>query len=174
MKPSNHHQTAILETERLRLREFSLEDAEFIITLLNSAGWLRFIGDRNVRTKEDAENYLKKGPMKSYEQNGFGLSMVETKDRIPIGMCGIVKRDSLEHPDIGFAFLPEYASKGYGYEMASAVLKYAKQDLRLPTILAITLPDNVNSIRLLEKIGFGFVKSFRTEPSSEDLLLYSN
>ena len=163
----------ILQTERLRLRPFNLDDWEFIILLLNSEGWLKYIGDRNVKTKEQAHNYLKNGSLKSYEQNGFGLSMVETKDGKPIGMCGLIKRDYLDHPDIGFAFLPEYSSMGYGYEIACAVLVHARNDLSMTTISAITVPNNVKSIGLLEKIGLRFVKSFRTEPGAEELMLYS-
>ena len=162
----------ILQTERLALRQFTLGDTAFIINLLNSPGWLQYIGDRNVKTKEQAVNYLKNGPIKSYEQNGFGLALVETKDGIPIGMCGIIKRDNLEQPDIGFALLPEYTSQGYCYEIAAAVLMHAKNDLKLPTVLAITLPNNSKSIKLLEKIGFTFVKSFHTDLSKEELLLY--
>jgi RimJ/RimL family protein N-acetyltransferase len=163
----------ILQTERLRLRPFNLDDWEFIILLLNSEGWLKYIGDRNVKTKEQAHNYLKNGPLKSYELNGFGLWMVETRDGTPIGMCGLIKRDYLEHPDIGFAFLPEFSSIGYGYEIASAVLVHARNDLSMTTILAITVPNNVKSIGLLEKIGLRFIKSFRTEPDAEELMLYS-
>ena len=173
MNLSNTTQSFVLETERLRLRQFHLGDSRFIIELLNSPGWLEFIGDRNVKTKEQAENYLKNGPMKSYEQNGFGLSMVETRDGVSIGMCGILRRDTLEHPDLGFAFLPEYISKGYGFEIGSAVLTYAKNDLKFSTILAITLPANTKSIKLLEKIGFTYVKNFRADSTSEELLLYS-
>lgn len=169
----NNQPSYILQTERLQLRPFNDNDTEFIIRLLNSEGWLKYIGERNVKTKEQAQTYLKNGPLKSYEQNGFGLSMVETKDGRPIGMCGLIKRDYLEHPDIGFAFLPEYASMGYGYEIASAVVDYARNDLKLPIILAITVPNNVKSIGLLEKIGLRFVKSFRTDPNAEELLLYS-
>jgi len=173
MNLSNPTQSFVLETERLRLRQFHLGDSPFIIELLNSPDWLEFIGDRNVKTKEQAENYLKNGPMKSYEQNGFGLSMVETRDGVSIGMCGILRRDTLEHPDLGFAFLPEYISKGYGFEIGSAVLTYAKNDLKFSTILAITLPANTKSIKLLEKIGFTYVKNFRADSTSEELLLYS-
>jgi RimJ/RimL family protein N-acetyltransferase len=101
MEPSKQ----ILETKRLRLREFTLEDTAFILDLLNSPGWLRYIGDRGVKTEEQAKNYLLNGPIKSYTKNGYGLSMVERKDdNKPIGMCGIIKRDTLENPDIGFAF----------------------------------------------------------------------
>ena len=163
----------ILQTHRLQLRQFNVDDWEFIIRLLNSDGWLKYIGDRNVKTKEQAENYLKKGPLKNYEQNGFGLSMVETRNGKPVGMCGLIKRDYLEHPDIGFALLPEYSSMGYGFEIASALLVHARNDLSMTTILAITVPNNVKSIGLLEKMGLRFVKSFRTEPDAEELMLYS-
>ncbi|MGZ3838578.1 MAG: GNAT family N-acetyltransferase [Flavisolibacter sp.] len=165
----------ILETERLGLRTFTLDDTAFIIELLNSPGWLQFIGDRNVKTREQAMAYLENGPMKSYIQNGFGLSLVERKeDGIPIGMCGIVKRDTLSHPDIGFAFLPEYNGKGYAMEMAEATLAYARDTLGLPTILAITLPENSRSIRLLEKIGLSCKGTFSYPNSQEALKLFSN
>lgn len=165
----------ILETERLRLREFSLKDKEFIVELLNSPGWLQFIGDRNVKTAEQARNYLENGPMKSYRENGYGLYMVEKKDdNQGIGMCGILNRDTLDHPDIGFAFLPAYNGKGYAYEIASATLTYATHQLNLPTIAAITAPGNARSIRLLEKIGLRFSKTITLPNSTEELRLYSN
>src|SRR5215213_5568163 len=127
----------ILETERLSLREFTLVDAKFIVELLNSPGWLQFIGDRYVKTEEKAESYLQNGPIKSYHENGFGLSMVELKEnRTAIGMCGIIKRDSLETPDIGFAFLPQYEGKGYAFEIADATLSYAKNNLAIAKISA--------------------------------------
>jgi len=165
----------ILETERLRLRRFALDDAEFIIRLLNSPGWLEFIGDRNVKTEEQAKAYLQNGPLKSYEVNGYGLCMVETKaDNKPIGMCGIINRANLEGQDIGFAFLSEYIGLGYGYEIASAVLNYAMNELKLPRVLAITLPTNKPSIKLLEKIGLEFKKNFTFPDEDEELMLFSN
>lgn len=165
----------ILETQRLRLRTFNLGDTKFIIDLLNSPGWLQFIGDRNVKTEEQALTYLQNGPLKSYEQNGFGLSMVEKKeDATPVGMCGIIKRDNLDNPDIGFAFLPEFNGKGYGYEIASATLAYAKDQLNLPVISAIVMAENTRSIKLLEKIGLKFIKHFTFPNGTEELLLYSN
>lgn len=165
----------ILETERLRLREFSLDDTKFIIELLNSPGWLQFIGDRNVKTGEQAIAYLENGPIKSYLQNGFGLSLVEKKDdKKAIGMCGIIKRDNLENPDIGFAFLPEFNGKGYAFEIASATLAYAKEKLALSNISAITLAGNSKSIRLLEKLGLKFIRTVCFPNSNEELLLYSN
>jgi RimJ/RimL family protein N-acetyltransferase len=161
----------ILETERLQLREFNLGDAEFIIELLNSPGWLQYIGDRNVKTKEQAIEYLERGPLKSYAQNGYGLSLVETKDGQSIGMCGIIKRDSLENPDIGFAFLEQFSGKGYAYEIVSATLTHARVQLKIPKISAITLPQNARSIRLLEKIGLVFIQSIQPE-KGEELFLF--
>jgi len=165
----------ILETERLRLRKFTLDDTDFIIRLLNSPGWLEFIGDRNVKTKKEAEAYLINGPMKSYEVNGYGLCMVEIKDHnTPIGMCGIINRANMEGQDIGFAFLTEYIGLGYGYEIASATLDYAMNELKLPRVLAITLPTNKPSIKLLEKIGLRFQKNFTFPDEIEELMLFSN
>lgn len=162
--------TTILETERLRLRKFTLGDTKFIIELLNSPGWIEFIGDRNLKTEEQAIAYLQNGPMKSYVQNGYGLSMVETKEGQPIGMCGIINRDTLEHPDIGFAFLEEFTGKGYAYEIASATLSYAMNTLNIAKIVAITLPRNTRSIKLLERIGMKPVRSLLQ--NGEELILF--
>ena len=163
----------ILETERLRLREFSPGDSKFIIRLFNSPGWLKFIGDRKVKTMEQARYYLETGPIKSYKENGYGLYLVEKKDRgTPIGMCGILNRQTLEHPDIGFAFLPAYNRKGYALEIANAMVRYAKEKLAMPTIAAITSPENLRSIKLLEKIGLRYHKRFSFPNSAEELLLF--
>ena len=164
---------SILETERLILRQFELSDAKFIVTLVNTEGWLQFIGDRNIKTEEAAVHYLQQGPMNSYQENGFGLSMVQTKDGTPIGMCGILKRDHLEHPDIGFAFLPEFMGKGYAFEIADATLTYAKTKLNFETVLAITLPANEKSIKLLKKIGLEFKQTIFTPDKNEELMLFS-
>jgi [ribosomal protein S5]-alanine N-acetyltransferase len=165
----------ILETERLILRQFTTGDSKFIIELLNSPGWIEFIGDRNIKTDEQAKNYLQNGPLKSYEENGFGLCLVEIKkDRTPIGMCGILKRDNLENADIGFAFLPEFTGKGFAFEMANATITYARDKLKLPVIFAITVPGNKASIKLLEKIGMKFIKLFCFPNDKEELMLYSS
>ena len=167
--------TSILETERMSLREFNTTDATFIIQLLNSKGWLKFIGDRHIKTIEQAENYLTNGPVKSYSVNGFGLSMVELKNtHIPIGMCGLIKRDNLPDIDIGFAFLEEFMGNGYAFEIAQATINFAKENLQKETILAITLPTNVRSINLLKKIGMKFEKNFSFEGSTEELMLFRN
>ena len=165
----------ILETKRLILREFNTTDTLFIVELLNSPGWLQFIGDRNVKTEEAAKNYLLNGPIKSYKENGFGLWLVETKGgRIPVGMCGMLKRDTLPNPDIGFAFLPEYNGKGYAFEIAKATLDHALNQLELPLISAITVANNSRSIRLLEKIGLRYNRIIVFPGSEDELLLFDN
>lgn len=164
---------AFFETERLRLRAFTMQDADFIIELLNTPGWIQFIGDRNVKTRIQAERYLENGPMKSYEQHGFGLSMVERReDLCALGMCGIIWRETLEWPDIGFAFLPEYGGRGYALEIAKATLQYGLDVLMIPRIAAITVPHNLRSVNLLEKIGLRFKEDFRMAGSEEELKLF--
>ena len=164
----------ILETERLTVRELQYDDSSFIIQLLNCPGWLQYIGDRNVRTTEDAIRYIDEGPRKSYREKGFGLYVVETKNnRISIGICGLLKRDAIRHPDIGFAFLPEFEGHGYALEVAQAIMRYAKDYLKITNVCAITKADNVRSIRLLEKLGFVYVRQIRLPSTNEELLLYS-
>lgn len=147
----------ILETERLVLRRVSSDDAEFVLDLLNQPSFLRYIGDKGVRTTEDAVRYIQTGPVASYERFGFGLYLVEMKEtKVPIGMCGLLKRDTLPDADVGFAFLPNYWSQGYAFEAASGVMAYGREVLGLRRIVAITSLENDASIRLLEKIGLKF------------------
>jgi len=163
-----------IESERLFLRPLTLEDDEFILQLLNTDGFIKYIGDRNVKTIEQAKNYLMNGPLKSYETNGFGLSLVELKtDRTPVGMCGLLKRDYLGHPDIGFAFLPGHTGKGYAYEIVKEIIDYGLNRLQMEKILAIVLPGNSSSIKLLEKVGFRYEKNFISPDTNEELCLYS-
>jgi RimJ/RimL family protein N-acetyltransferase len=146
-----------LSTPRLRLSPFTLDDAPFVLELVNDPDWLRYIGDRNVRGLEDARRYLREGPIASYARNGFGLLRVALATTAePVGMCGMVRRDTLPGPDLGFAFLPRYRGHGYAREAVDAVLADARERLRLDRILAITTPDNAGSIALLEKAGFTF------------------
>lgn len=164
----------VLETERLRLRQFEKSDAAFIIELVNSPGWLEYIGDRNVRTEEQALVYLENGPIRSYRVNGYGLWMVERKEEgLPIGMCGIINRPMMEHPDIGFAFLPSYMGSGYAYEIAKATLDFANHQLNIPVISAITVSKNARSIRLIAKLELTFIREFSFPDSQEILSLYS-
>ncbi len=163
-----------IETERLKLREYTLKDAPFIFKLMNSEGWLKNIGDRSINSIEDAEDYMKKNYLSSYEKYGFGPYLVSIKDTgKPIGSCGFYKRDNLEHPDVGFAFLPEFANKGYAYEAAEAVMDYAKENLGFKTIVGITLSKNLASIKLLKKIGLLEIGTYTYE-DGEELLLFSN
>jgi len=160
----------ILETERLVLQEFSIDDAEFILSLLNTPGWLKYIGDKNVRSVEYAVDYLEEGPIKSYKENGFGLWLTLLKNNnTPIGMCGLIKRESLDNIDIGFALLPEYSKLGYGYEIAQATINYAKHDLGIDKVVAITDSNNVPSIKLLNKLGLQFEKKLKL--SENDIVL---
>ena len=146
-----------LETERLLLRPFTTDDVPFILTLLNEPSFLQYIGDKKVRNLDDARQYLSNGPIASYERNGFGLGLVELKEtQTPIGMCGLLKRDELPDPDIGFAFLPDFWNKGFAFEAAAAVMKDAQERLKLGRILAIVNPDNYPSMKLLERLGLNF------------------
>jgi len=164
----------ILETERLTLREFNADDAEFILVLVNNPTWLLYIGDRNIRNLDDARHYLVNGPIKSYYVNGFGLSLVSLKhDNTPIGMCGMIRRNGLEHADIGFALLPQYAGKGYAFEIASATMDYAKKKLGLEKVVAITSDDNAHSIKLLNKIGLHFERMVKLTDDNEELMLFT-
>ena len=162
----------ILETERLILRPFSTNDAEFILELLNEPSFIRNIGDRGVRTLDDARSYILRVPVKSYEQHGFGLYLVVLKESgESIGMCGLIKREALEDVDIGYAFLPRFWSKGYAIESALAVKYYARDVIGLKRLVAITDPENLGSIRVLEKIGLRFEKMVRLSEDDIELKL---
>ncbi|MBX2907281.1 MAG: GNAT family N-acetyltransferase [Taibaiella sp.] len=160
-----------LHTERLELVEFSAYNVSFIIELLNSPGWLQFIGDRNVRNPDDAKAYLLNGPMKSYVDNGFGALLVKERgSNQPIGMCGLFRRDYLNFPDIGFAFLPQFEGLGYAFEAASAVLNAASAS-GYQTIGAILTPDNSRSRQLLDRLGFVSKGLIVPPGSTEELVL---
>jgi RimJ/RimL family protein N-acetyltransferase len=163
----------VLETERLTLRHLCEDDASFILMLLNEPSFLQFIGDKGVRTLEDARNYILTGPMEMYARLGFGLYLVELKDgQLPMGMCGLIKRDTLEDVDIGFAFMPEFWGQGYAYEAAAAVMDYGKGVLELKRIVAITSLDNQASGRLLEKVGLRFERMIRLSENAEEVRLF--
>lgn len=144
----------VLETQRLSLRHLELDDAPFILALLNDPGWIRYIGDRGVRTVEAAAAYLESRMLAQYAQHGFGLWMVEGRAGEAMGICGLVKRDALPAPDLGFAFMPDFRRQGYAYESALAVRDHATAALGIPRLLAITSPVNIASSRLLERLGF--------------------
>jgi [ribosomal protein S5]-alanine N-acetyltransferase len=144
----------VIETARLRLEQFQPDDAEFILQLVNEPAWLAFIGDKGVRNLDDARTYLANGPIAMYARCGFGLYRVDLKaSGAAIGMCGLIRRDTLPDVDIGYALLPGHWGQGYAEEAARATLQHARDTLRLPRLLAIVSPDNARSIRLLEKLG---------------------
>lgn len=161
----------ILSTERLFLREFTFQDSPFFIELVNSEGWLKFIGDRNVKTIQDAEKYLEERIIHFYKALGFGFYLVTLKDKTPIGLCGLIKRDSLDDVDIGFAFLPQYIGKGYGFEAASATMEFARKTLKLKRVVAITVKENISSIELLKKIGL--TEEGPIMQGNEELMLFA-
>ena len=163
----------ILETERLALRQFTAEDAPFILTLVNEPSFIRNIGDRGVRSLEDAQRYIETGPVSSYARNGFGLYLVQLKESgESIGMCGLIKRPALDDVDIGYAFLPAFGSKGYAVESALAVKEQARS-LNLKRLVAIVDPANNGSIRVLEKIGMQFEKMMRLSADDIELKLFA-
>jgi RimJ/RimL family protein N-acetyltransferase len=167
--------TQVAESERLRLRRFVADDAAFILELLNDPSWLQFIGDRNVRTLEDAQRYIEEGPIRMYGQLGFGLYVVELRETgEPVGMCGLIKREALPDVDLGFAFLPRAWRKGYALESATAVMSYARNVIGLSRIVAILSQDNHRSRRLLAKLGFRFEGHMRLQADAEELELYAS
>jgi RimJ/RimL family protein N-acetyltransferase len=165
----------VLETNRLRLRRLEVDDADFILRLLNEPSFLQNIGDKGVRTRDDARLYILNGPVASYEKFGFGLYLVELRESgAPVGMCGLLKRDVLEDVDIGYALIPEFWSKGYAVESVTAVMSYASKVLGLKRVVAVVNPDNQSSIRLLERIGFRFERMVRLSDGGPEIKLFAS
>jgi len=164
----------VLETERLTLRQLTVADAPFALELLNEPSFIQNIGDRGVRSLDDARGYLLNGPIESYRRHGFGLNRVDIKDTAtPIGMCGLLKRATLDDVDIGYAFFPRYWSQGYAFESASAILKFGKDTLGIERIVAVVSPGNESSIKLLNKIGLKFERMVRLPPEEQDIKLFA-
>jgi RimJ/RimL family protein N-acetyltransferase len=165
----------VLETERLILRRLTLDDAEFILSLVNEPSFLRYIGDKKVRNIDDAQQYILNGPIASYEQNGFGLYLVGVREtHTSIGMCGLLKREELADVDIGFAFRPDFWGQGFALEAAKAVMNYARQTLKLQRIVAITNQDNESSIKLLERLGFSFERIIKLAKDADEVKLFAS
>jgi len=162
----------VIQTQRLVLRQLELNDADFILELLNEAAFLQFIGDKGVRTLDDACDYLRKGPMDSYQRRGFGLYAACLHDGTRTGICGLVKRDGLGDVDVGFAFLSRHRSKGYAVESAASILEHARRVLGLQRVVAITSPENFDSIAVLEKIGLKFERTVRLAEQGPELKLF--
>ena len=164
----------IAKTKRLVLRHVVREDAPFLHRLLNEPSWLENIGDRGVRTLPEAERYIQDKFIVPYESLGFGMYLTELADeKRPIGLCGLVKRGYLPDPDIGFAYLPEFWGSGFAFEAAAAIMRHSSTALRLSRLLAIVKPDNIRSVRLLERLGFSPQGECRVPSADELLALYA-
>ena len=160
-----------IETKRLQIDEANLGDRTFIFDLLNSPTWIAHIGNRNVHDLKAAEQYIENNLLKSYRENGFGLYVMRTKDAlIPIGLCGLINRKGLTHPDLGFAILPIYAQQGFTYEASQAIVKDCKINSDQSELLAITTEENIASQQLLEKLQFKL--EGKKMIHEEELLLY--
>ena len=163
----------IAETSRLFISKITLKDSKFFLELVNTPHWIKYIGDRQIKTVKDAKVYLRNVTLKSYTDFGFGFYKLQVKDtNKAIGICGLVKRNQLEDVEIGFAMLPEYENKGFGFEASLAVLSLAKETFNLEKITAITLPTNISSIKLLEKLGLTFEKTIKPFDDGEELWLF--
>ncbi|UWX56617.1 GNAT family N-acetyltransferase [Maribacter litopenaei] len=157
------------------MEQATLSDTDFFYSLLNSPTWLEYIGDRGIQSKEDAKTYIENSLLTSYREKGFGLWKVSLKDsQIPIGICGFLKRDYLEYPDLGFALLPEYEGAGFVMEACKAVLTYGTSELNFTEVLAVTTKNNTRSRQLLKRLGFAEIGT--VQPSDKDIafLLFSN
>lgn len=163
-----------LETERLVIRKVEIGDAPFMLDLLNQPSFLRFIGDRGVKTIEDARLYIEERALAGYEKNGFGPFAVELKTSGEIiGIVSLLDRDELDDVDVGFAFLPEFWRRGYASEASAAVIDFGFSDLGRRRLLAVTQDDNIGSIKTLEKLGFSGDGRVRLDEDGPDLLLFA-
>ena len=159
-------------SERLELRKLTIVDAPFILELLNDGDFHRYIGDRGVRTLADAENYIQQGPAVSYARHGHGLYLVvRREDGARLGICGLIKRDTLEQVDIGYAFLPQYRGQGYAIEAAQAALADGKSRLGIGQVVAIVTPGNERSIGLLAKLGLVRSRLVKLSEDADECLL---
>jgi RimJ/RimL family protein N-acetyltransferase len=163
----------VAETERLVIRRMSTDDAGFMLQILNEPSFLEFIGDRGVRTIEDARNYILNGPLDMYAQRGFGFYLVELRETgSPIGFCGLAKRDYLDDVDIGFAFLPAYWRCGYAFEASHAMLQHARQ-LGLARVVATARKENLRSTNLLVKLGMAPERTFMHPDGDRELIVFA-
>ncbi|MFD1615720.1 GNAT family N-acetyltransferase [Gelatiniphilus marinus] len=163
----------IAETKRLLISKFTIFDAPFFLQLANSPNCLKYIGDKNLKTVVDAKAYLQEKTIKSYTDLEFGFYKLSLKENNkPIGTCGLAKREKLDNADIGFAFLPEYEGQGFGFEASVEIIKLAKLKFKLKKVVAITMPSNIKSIKLLEKLGFALEKKVNPFDDDKELLLF--
>jgi RimJ/RimL family protein N-acetyltransferase len=163
-----------LETARLSLRRLTLDDAPFVVALYNEPSFRENIGDRGVHDQADAQRYLREGPMAMYERFGFGLWHVSRKsDGAGIGMCGLLRRDTLPDADLGYAYFPAFWGQGYALEAAEATLLHGARKFGLRRVLAVVSTGNVASIRVLEKLGMRFERMHAMDPAEPEVRLYA-
>ena len=164
----------LMKTDRLLLRRVTLDDADLMLAVWNDPAFVRYVGDRGIRTLEESVQALKDGAMRLFEEHGFGPYRVSLKaDDSAIGICGIFSREGMNEPDIGFSVLPEYCKCGYAYEAATAVVSHARDDLKLPRLTAIVSPENTASVGLIEKLGLQFERMLRLPGEDRDISLYA-
>ncbi|GGH45214.1 GCN5 family acetyltransferase [Mangrovimonas yunxiaonensis] len=164
----------VAETPRLIISTFTTADAPFLISLLNTPSYLKYVGDKNIKTLTAAKNHIKERHLKSYKEHGFGFYKLQLKTtQETIGSCGLARRAELDHVDLGFAFLPEHEGHGYGHEASLKIMQLAKTQFNLKKLVAITLPTNQNSIKLITKLGFALEKKVKPFEDDEELLLFA-
>lgn len=164
----------VMSTDRLLINRITLDDAGFILKLMNDKDWIKNIGDRGIRTIEEAEEYIRTRFLKTYDEVGFGFySLILKNTHQSIGIAGLVDREGIDHIDIGYGMLPEFRGKGYAFEATKAVYDYGYKDLKLDKIVAIVNPDNPGSIKLLSKLGLEFEKMIRLPDEEIDIMLFS-
>lgn len=169
----NKHNESIHETKRLLLKPTNEEDAEFILSLMNTPKWLQFIGDRNVKSIQDAIDYIKENIQPQFGRLGYGnFTVIRKHDGAKMGSCGLYDREGLDGVDIGFGFLPEFEKHGYAYEASVKIKQLAFETFKLQSIGAITDPENIASQKLLEKLGLKFIRIINLNDSDEDLMFY--
>jgi RimJ/RimL family protein N-acetyltransferase len=162
-----------LETARLVLRRLEFDDAPFVMALLNEPSFIQNIGDRGVRSLEDAKRYLREGPMAMYDRYGFGLWHTALKsDGTPVGMCGLLQREHFKDPDVGYAFFPEYWGRGFAFEAAEATLRHGLAKFGMKRVIATVAVGNTGSIRVLEKLGMEFERLYEDKPGERPVRLY--
>ncbi len=169
----NKHKKQNHETERLLLKPTNEDDAEFILSLMNTPKWLQFIGDRNVKSLQDAIDYIKENIMPQFDRLGYGnFTVIRKNDGAKMGSCGLYDRKGLEGVDIGFGFLPAYERQGYAYEASLKIKQLAFDAFDLKSIGAITDTDNIASQKLLEKLGLQFIKTINLNDADEEVMFY--
>jgi ribosomal-protein-alanine N-acetyltransferase len=164
----------LIETERLTMRRITPHDADLMLAVWNDPAFVRYVGDRGIRTIEQAAKAIEEGAMRLFSEHGFGPYRMALKtDDTAVGICGIFAREGMDEPDLGFSVLPEFCKRGFAYESAVAVIRHARVDLKLPRLTAIVSPENAASVGLIEKLGLQFERMIRLPGENSDISLYA-